>query len=81
VKSEGRPAGKVLLEVVWSSGTVLDNVKGETADDGIAALELLPGRNYVTLKQRGCPNQDARVDVAQGDGIDDSALTLDCSRK
>lgn len=77
---DGAPAARVALEIVWSSGTVLDNVKGETSADGVAALDLLPGRNYVTLKKRGCAKQEARVDVAEGGGIDDAALALDCAR-
>lgn len=77
---DGRPAAKVALEIVWSSGTVLDNVKGETSDDGTVALDLLSGRNYVTLTEHGCARQEARMDVAEGGGIDDAALTLDCAR-
>lgn len=77
----GQPLGDVTLEIVWSSGTVLETVKGETSDDGTAALDLIPGRNYVTLKRRGCGKQDQRVDVAEGDGIDGFQLAFDCSRK
>jgi len=32
----GRGLGNVQLEITWSSGTILDNVKGETGPDGIA---------------------------------------------
>ena len=77
----GRPAPGVALEIVWSSGTVIENIKSETADDGAAALELLPGRSYVSLRGHGCPKQDARLDVAEGGGIDDAALTLECGAK
>jgi hypothetical protein len=79
--SVGRPLDKVSLEIIWSSGTVLDNVKGETAEDGTVALELIPGRNFATLKRRGCPKQDHRVDVASGGGIDGFKLTLECVRR
>jgi hypothetical protein len=79
--SAGRPLDKVSLEVVWSSGTVLDNVKGETLEDGIVALELIPGRNFMTLRRRGCSKQDHRVDVASGGGIDGFKLTLECARR
>jgi hypothetical protein len=35
----------------------------------------------VTLKRRGCPKDEKRVDVTQGDGIDDFKLALDCAGK
>lgn len=77
----GAPLGNVSLEITWSSGTVLDNVKGRTSDDGTAALELIPGRNYVTLKRGGCPEDEERMDVAPGPGIDGSKIVLECSKK
>ena len=76
--SAGLPRGGVTLESTWSSGTVLDNVKGETSVDGTVTLNLIPGRNYLTLRQRGCPKQEQRLDVRAGSGIDDFKLTLDC---
>ena len=79
--SAGRPLDKVSLEAVWSSGTVLDNVKGQVFDDGTVALELIPGRNFVTLKRRGCPKEDHRADVALGGGIDGFKLTSECAEK
>ena len=77
----GAPLGNVSLESTWSSGTVLDSVKGRTSDDGTAALELIPGRNYVTLKRKGCPNDEERIDVASGPGIDGARIVLECSKK
>jgi hypothetical protein len=59
----------------------MDSVKGETGSDGALALELIPGRNFVTLKRRGCPKQDERADVVAGAGIDGFAYTLECARK
>ena len=78
VNGAGQPAAGVTLESTWSSGTVLDNVKGETSEDGTLALNLVPGRNYVTLRKRGCPAQEQRLDVRPGTGIDDFKLRLDC---
>ena len=78
VDSAGHPAVGVALESTWSSGTVLDNVKGETSDDGTVTLNLIPGRNYLTLRQRGCPKEEQRVDVRRGSGIDDLKLVLEC---
>ena len=76
--SAGQPQDNVALDATWSSGTVLDDVKGETSEDGTVALELLPGRSYVTLKRKHCGTHDDRVDVAEGGGIDDFSLVFDC---
>ena len=77
----GAPLGNVSLEITWSSGTVLDSVKGRTSDDGTAAVELIPGHNYVTLKRKGCPKDDERLDVSEGAGIDGFKLVSDCLKK
>jgi hypothetical protein len=79
--SAGRPLERVGLETTWSNGTVVDNVKGETGSDGAVALELIPGRNFVTLKRHGCPKQEERADVAAGEGIDGFEFTLECAKK
>jgi hypothetical protein len=78
VNAAGLPRGGVILESTWSSGTVLDNVKGDTSANGTVTLNLIPGRNYLTLRQRGCPKQEQRVDVRPGSGMDDFRLTLEC---
>jgi Carboxypeptidase regulatory-like domain len=78
-QSSGQPLEGVALEALWSSGSVAETVKGETAEDGTAPLELIPGRNYVTLKRRGCRDEERRVDVAAGDGIDGVSLQFDCN--
>ena len=77
----GGPLVGVALEVTWSSGTVLDSVKGVTATDGLVPLELIPGANYVTLKRHGCPKYDERINITEGPGIDDSKIVYDCSKK
>ena len=77
---DGQPLRDVSLDVAWSSGTVLDKVKGKVAEDGTAALELIPGRNYITLRRRGCPKQDERVDVAPGGGIDGFKFVFTCAK-
>jgi hypothetical protein len=79
--SAGRPLDRVGLEVTWSNGPVVDNVKGETGSDGAVALEVIPGRNFVTLKRHGCPKQEERADVAAGEGIDGFEFTLQCAKK
>ena len=77
----GRPLDRVGIEATWSNGPIVDSVKGETGSDGAVALELIPGRNFVTLKRRGCPKQEERADVAAGGGIDGFEYTFECAKK
>jgi len=81
VDSTGRPLEGVGLEITFSNGPILDDVKAETGADGLAATELIPGRNFVTLKRRRCPKQDERADVAAGEGVDDFKFTFECSKR
>lgn len=81
VDTSGQPADKVSLDATWANGSVLDDVKATTIDDGTAVMELLPGRNFVTLKRRGCHEQQERADVAAGEGVDGFKLVSDCPRK
>jgi hypothetical protein len=81
VDTSGQPADKVTLDATWANGSVLDDVKAATADDGMAVMELIPGRNFVALKRRGCHEQQERADVAPGEGADSFKLVFDCPRK
>jgi len=81
VNNAGQPLDQAGLEATWSNGPVLDNVKAETGSDGVVALELIPGRNFVTLKHHGCRKQDERADVSAGEGIDGFAFTFECAKK
>lgn len=75
----GTPLDKVRMEIVWTSGTVLEKIKERVADDGLVALQLIPGRSYITLRRRGCPKEERRVDLPAGQGIDGFKLTYDCA--
>ena len=77
----GRPFAQATVEVSFISETVLEKQKLKVTDDGTAATELIPGRNYVTLKRRGCAAQDIYVEVAPGDGIDAFKLVTDCAAR
>jgi hypothetical protein len=44
-------------------------------------FELLPGRNYLSLRRKGCPKQDERIDVAPGEGIDGFKLVLTFAKR
>jgi hypothetical protein len=81
VDGAGAPLANVGFESTWSSGTVLENVKGVTASDGVVSLELLPGANYATLKRHGCPKDDERINVAEGPGIDGFKMVFNCAKK
>jgi hypothetical protein len=79
--SRDKPYAGVDLDDVWSTGTVSDHVRGQTNKNGSIALQLIPGRNFVTMKLKGCGNQDERVDVAPGVGIEGFRLDFDCQKK
>jgi Carboxypeptidase regulatory-like domain len=78
---DDQPLADVSIAATWSSGTVLDKGKTRTEKDGTATLELIPGRNYLTLREGGCPKQDERVDVAPGGGIDGFKLVFACTKR
>jgi hypothetical protein len=81
VDSNGQPAPKVLLDATWSNGPVLDDVKATSDDDGTAIMELIPGRNFVTLRRHGCRDQDERADVSLGLGVDGFKVVFECTKK
>jgi len=78
--SAGNPVENATLEVLWSSGTVINHLKQKLDSDGLAVLNLIPGTNYVTIVKHGCPKEDRTADVAPGGGIDGFSFTLECQR-
>lgn len=81
VDSKGRPLAKIRLVILWSTGTVVQNIKSQTEKDGFAAVSLIPGPNYVTLRLQGCKDEDRRADVAPGPGVDGFKFVYECARK
>jgi hypothetical protein len=79
--SSHKPLGGVELDAVFSSENVIDDVKAVTSDDGTAVMELLPGRNSFSLKQRGCQEEADRADVSPGSGVDGFRYIFDCVKK
>ena len=71
----------VSYEIVWTTGKVIESLKGVTESDGRAAFELIPGRSFVTLKRKGCKKQEHRVDVEAGGGVDGFKLAIECAAK
>jgi len=74
----GQPLEGVEIDALKTSGDVAETIKGATDANGTAALDLIPGRIFVTLKHRKCQTADNRVDVGEGDGIDGAILQMDC---
>ncbi len=66
VDPQGKPVDKITLDATWSNGPVLDDVKATTDTEGFALMELLPARNFVTLKRHGCADQQERAERRAG---------------
>ena len=77
----GQPLGRIDLDAVFSNGMIIDDVKATTDNDGTATMQLLPGRNSVSLRMHGCPERVERADVNPGVGVDDFKYVLDCKKK
>jgi hypothetical protein len=77
----GRPLADASLQVLWSDGQLLEKLKSKADEDGIVALQLIPGSAYVTLKQPGCPEDVRRLQVAEGEDIDGFRIQSDCGKK
>jgi hypothetical protein len=77
----GKPAGGIELDATFSNGDVLDDIKAVTGDDGMVAMELLPGRSSISLKRHGCVEQVERADVGLGGGVDNFKFVFDCVKK
>ncbi len=74
----GDPQPDAELEILWDNGTALSNIKAKANDEGLAAVNLIPGNNYVTISKHGCEKKDSVVDVPDGDGVAVFPLTIDC---
>jgi hypothetical protein len=77
----GQAAAGISVDAVFSNGNVLDDVKVVTGEDGLAVMELLPGRSSVSLKRHGCAEQVDRADVAPGGGVEDYKFVFECAKK
>jgi hypothetical protein len=76
-----QPIGGIELEAIFSNGQVIEDVKAVSSDDGMAVMELLPGRSSFSLKRRGCAEQAEHADVAPGVGVDSFRFVFDCVKK
>ncbi len=80
VDSNGKPLAGIKLVVVWSTGTSVADFKTETAKDGAATINLIPGQNFVTLSGHKCTSIDRRADVQPGSGVNGFQYTMNCWR-
>jgi len=81
IDGKGHPLAKVKLDILYSTGGVLEDLKVQTGGDGFAEVRLIPGSNLVTLRRPGCKDEDRRADVAPGPGVDGFQYSYECSRK
>lgn len=79
VDSKGHPLAKARIAILVSSENVVEDLKTQTGDDGFAAISVIPGTIYVTLRTRGCKKEERRADVAPGPGVDGFKFTYDCA--
>lgn len=79
--SSGQALENVNVEIVYSTGTVVEKLRERTEADGLLALELIPGRNFVTLKRGGCQKLERRLDVQEGAGVDAFHFEMECRGK
>ena len=79
--SRGQPVGGVELDAIFSNGDILDDVKASSGDDGMAVMELLPGRSTFSLKRHGCSDQVERAEVTPGVGVENFKFVFDCVKK
>jgi len=71
----------VAIDAIFSDGQVIDDIKAVTSNDGTVAMELIPGRISLSLKQHGCQEQAERADVSPGIGVDGFRYVVDCVKK
>jgi len=81
VDNKDHPLANVRLVILYSAENVVENVKAQTAEDGFTAISLIPGSNFVTLRMKGCKEEDRQAGVAPGPGVDGFKFVFDCTRK
>ena len=81
VDEQGRPLANARLIILHSSGTVLENRKAQTGEDGFAAISLIPGSNILTIRMEGCKDVERPIDVARGPGVDGFKFDFECAKK
>ncbi|MGE5326295.1 MAG: hypothetical protein ACM3NO_04595 [Deltaproteobacteria bacterium] len=78
--AQDKPLEGISLDDTWVARTVSDRARGETGSDGTVVLSLLPGPNFLTLRRKGCPKQEERMEVSPGIGIDGFKFNIECGR-
>jgi Carboxypeptidase regulatory-like domain len=81
VDSQGHPLAKVRLAFLYSAGSVIENLKAQTGEDGFVAISLIPGGNFVTLRMDGCKDVQRTAGVAPGPGVNGFEFVYECASK
>ncbi|MDE3180073.1 MAG: carboxypeptidase regulatory-like domain-containing protein [Acidobacteriota bacterium] len=76
----GNPVADAELKILWSDGPLIQNLKIDANQNGLAVANLIPGSNYVTVSKRHCPKLDQMAGVRPGGGIDAFAFTFICKK-
>jgi hypothetical protein len=76
----GSPVAATSVEATWSSGDVMDSVKGKTDRQGQVVLDLIPGPNIITFKRKGCPEEVQRLVVEGKSVVDGFNLVEECRK-
>jgi hypothetical protein len=79
--TDHKPVGAIEIDAIFSNGDILDDVKATSGDDGMAVMEVLPGRSSVSLSRHGCVDQVVRIDVPPGVGVDSFKFVFTCEKK
>lgn len=81
VDNQNHPLAKVRLEILHSSEDVIETVKGQTGENGFAAISLIPGTNYATMQMTGCKKEQRTASILPGGGVDGFQFVFDCTHK
>jgi len=79
VDSKGHPVAKAGIAILFSAETIVENRKARTGNNGFAAVNLIPGSIYVTIRTHGCKKEERHAGVAPGPGVDGFKYTYDCA--
>jgi hypothetical protein len=81
VSRSGGPLGGVQVESLFDNERVVEKLQGRTAQDGAVGLALIPGRNIITLRQRGCRDEERLIEVPEHRGVSAFEIKFHCRKK
>ncbi len=81
VNASGQPLDGIHIEDLFANGRVVEKLQSQTASDGTAVLSLIPGRNFITLRRRGCHSEERLADVAYHGRVSGYQYKFRCRKK